>query len=453
MNNPFSPFSRTAWLAHPQRSTPNKRKDQPLSLPRAKVPKTIQPRYDKPQPKEAPFIPKAKEDLAVQLSVQPRAEPKVELPKPVAISRQTVVGQHKNMAQLKAWFESPKHRAVVLWGSTGTGKTMAAHELPGNIVEFNPLSCHIHADLTRSLTSCGAFGKLVVLLDDVDVMPSSVLADVISVMNQLSALPINPLVITCTSLHTLPPCLTKNSLVLHFARVQPAPMRELLLSLATGPAANLEQIISLANGDVRQALSMLYHGSDTKDLSGSPFQMVLAAMNRRPRVGPCVLLVKDPPQPWTLPFKAPTLTRARVPMPLINTQGLPTVKNSDFMNLFGEFEACIFAYYLVPRHTLVEKPGAKDYLARRVWPFEQAFIACAPDLSDWRWLMDGASLAQDVQTIAMKELPSLMLTLTMSNARLNPREVKDTAHTALWRPRTKFDACDDLVQRINRMRI
>jgi hypothetical protein len=442
MHNPLGAFSRFACLERrAQQLTPQKRKECPRDVFQSKkVPKTVKPTnavFETPHVE--PFLVKPPEEVK---SVEP--------------FKHVVVGQNKNMAQLTAWFKSPQHPRVVLWGSTGTGKTMAAYQLPGNIVEFNPLSSHIYADLTRSLKAAATFGQLVVLLDDVDAMPSSVLADVVKAVNQLSKVQTNPLVITCTSLHTLPPCLTKDSLVLHFARVQPAPMRELLARVATSlslPSPKFDHIISLANGDVRQALSMLQHSaSSPKDLAGSPFQMVLAAMNRRKPFFPPVQLVKEVQHCWTLPFKSPKLVRERVAMQP-NMQCIPMEEEAGYVNLYGEFEACIFAYYLVPRHAIVEQPGAKDYLSRRVWPFEQAFINCAPDLSTWRQLMDGASLAQDVQTVAMKELPSLMLDMIMSKARLNPREVKDTAHTAIWHPRQKWDPCDDLVQRINRLRL
>lgn len=442
--NPFSAFSRSAWLAHPQKSarqalTPQKRKE--CDEPRAKPPSTKVPKVK--AVKKAPVPAPVADPVAVPDVTVPEVAAQVPHTVPCKAeasshSKGLVIGQNKNMAQLMSWFKSPQHRRVVLWGSTGTGKTMAAYQLPGNIVEFNPLSSHIQADLTRSLTAAPIFGRPVVLLDDVDAMPSAVLADVIQAINQLAKVQTNPLVITCTSLHTLPPCLTKGSLVLHFARVQPAPMRELLLQISPHHP-NLDHVISLANGDVRQALSLVRHSTaSAKDLAGSPFQMVLAAMNRRkPLCAPIPLFIEVRQQHMTWPFKSPKLVRERVAMQPA-TKHVPMKEDPGYVNLYGEFEACIFAYYLVPRHA-----GRED----------TAFIECAPDLSDWRRLVDGSSLAQDVQTVAMKELPSLMLEIVMSKARLQPKEVKDTAHTAVWRPSKKWDPWEDLAQSIHRLRL
>jgi hypothetical protein len=381
--------------------------------------------------------------------VEPAKEPAKELVmepehvKEPPTTAHTVYGQDANMAQLRAWFAKPNYRAAVLWGASGVGKNMAAYSLSPHVVEFNALSTNVCAELYRSLRTCSPLGRIVVLLNGADDMPPAALLDIVKALEMCAKNAINPLVITCTALHLLPNCLKTDSLVLHFARLQPAAMRALLSCSSTG-LQNYDHVITLANGDARQALLIAQYETSSlgsKDLSASPFQMVHALMNTAKKTArPALAFFHNGADLTKQPLMVSGQFKAPVNRPFVRakpTYAPGNIIDSDdtfkdkFKALLEDFEACIFAHYLVPRHAIGEQPPRDDaepktklsYCQRRVWPFEADFVNLAPELSDWCVLFHGRTLQQDVQTLMMYELPSLILQSAISRCRLKPREV------------------------------
>jgi hypothetical protein len=439
----FSPWTRQIWK-------------KPAALPATPA---SRPKRKEPDRRPAP-VPKPIALATIKPECKPEREPEtLTLPPAVNLPRElpklvhSVVGQDANMNQLCAWFATPNYRAVVMWGASGVGKTMAAYSLSPHVVEFNALSTNIFAELHRSLRACSPVGRLVVLLNGVDEMPGSALADISKVMTLVnkSRSPINPLVITCAALHLVPECLKTDSLVLHFARLQPAAMRS-LLSASVG-VQNHDAVIAMANGDARQAILIATYNTSMlggKDLAASPFQMVHAVMNTF-KSSACSNRVLDDgmdvfrtKQPFYVngKFQAPRKDLLKVIKPNFKVEPTSLESADDgFRTLFEDFEASIFVHYLVPRNQVGERPPRADadpqtktgYLQRRVWPFEEDFVNLAPDLSDWYMLYHGRTLQQDVQTLALYELPSLVLKNIISRFRQKPREVMHVSdHTKIF---------------------
>ena len=439
----FSPWTRQIW------KKPAALPTQPASRPKRKEPD----RRPAPVPKPIalPIIKPQNEPLT---QIVPPDKPQ-EIPK----ITHSVVGQDANMNKLCAWFAAPNYRAVVMWGASGVGKTMAAYSLSPHVVEFNALSTNIFTELLRSLRACSPLGRVVVLLNGVDEMQGSALAEISKVMALVnkSKSPINPLVITCAALHLVPDCLKTDSLVLHFARLQPAAMRG-LLSASVG-VQNHDAVIAMANGDARQAILIATYNTSMlggKDLAASPFQMVYAIMDTFKSSACSNSIVDDGMDMFRAQqlykdgkFKAPRKDPLKVIKPKFKVE--PTSlesTNHGFRTLFEDFEASIFVHYLVPRNQAGEKPPdadadpktKKSYLQRRVWPFEQNFVNLAPELSDWYLLFHGRTLQQDVQTLALYELPSLVLQNIISRFRQKPREVMHVSdhtkicHHKAWDP-------------------
>jgi hypothetical protein len=86
-----------------------------------------------------------------------------------------------------------------------------------------------------------------------------------------------------------------------------------------------------------------------------------------------------------------------------------------------------------------------------VWPFEDDFVNLAPELSDWCVLYHGRTLQQDIQTLTMYELPSMILQNIISRCRLKPREVMHVSdHTKNFGRHQRWDPDDGLKTYIHR---
>ena len=343
------------------------------------------------------------------------------------------------MQRLLAWFNKPNYRLAVLWGVPGVGKTMAAYALSADVIEFSPMSTNVGKELTRALLTLSVFGKTVVLLDDVDTMSKEAHAGIERALLSAGKSPINPLVVTCASLHLVPDCLKLNALVLHFARLQPVSICTLLNR--AGFRENQSAIADLAYGDARQALILAENYTPAlgkKDLCASPFQMVHAAMNRSKLPKPC----KPPLIVERLVWKESKLTQVWEPT---DAGWLRFEEGADFPKLYEDFEASIFAFYLV-------SPAQKtaQHLKTGLWHFEQDFVDLAPELSDWRVMFEGLTLAQDVQSVAMHGVPALFLKMVMEKSRSRPSEVKEVSgHTAVFH-RTRWDPHQSYTEFIKR---
>jgi len=321
----MDPFSKKSLALHP--SFKAKRKEPPK--------RPVQPLYKRPANNEDPFGSATEHMFAKRLqgnqtlqkdpaishsasqpstypsaspSASPSARPTVKtdstpIPARPLSAADRLVGQEHNVAKLRAWYREHNNRPAVLWGASGTGKTTVVRMLASNVVEFTPSSHDILAELKRSLQASSLFGDTLILLDDVDGMSPQLLENITKAFTAVGKRTTCALVATCTSLHTLPKCLTENSLVLHFARLS-APSMFALLRSVSPEATCLDRIVNMANGDARQALLTLEaetqfallrtdrpeqdakietQGLDGKDDSGSPFQMVFAAMHKLPK--------------------------------------------------------------------------------------------------------------------------------------------------------------------------
>jgi hypothetical protein len=387
-----------------------------------------QPRRSKPTP-------------AIVKETKPLELPSKPLPQPLPVAKPVhgLVGQDANMQRLLAWFNKPNYRLAVLWGVPGVGKTMAAYALSADVIEFSPMSTNVGKELTRALLTLSVFGKTVVLLDDVDTMSKEAHAGIERALLSAGRSPINPLVVTCASLHLLPDCLKLNALVLHFARLQPVSIYALLNR--AGFRENQSAIADLAYGDARQALILAENYTPAlgkKDLCASPFQMVHAAMNRSKLPKPC----KPPPIVERLSWKESKLTQVWEPT---DAGWLRFEEGADFPKLYEDFEASIFAFYLV-------WPAQKtaQLLKTGIWHFEQDFVDLAPELSDWRVMFEGLTLAQDVQSVAMHGVPALFLKMVMEKSRSRSAEVKEVSgHTAVFH-RTRWDPHQSYAEFIKR---
>lgn len=429
----FSPW-RAKW---PKRKEP----EAPKSTPRRSKPILQTPRPVFSQPVQRPPQPV---QLPLQLPPQPLHDPLQPVKRPHGL-----VGQDANMQRLLAWFNKPNYRLAILWGVPGVGKTMAAYALGAQVIEFNPMSTHLGTELSRALLTCSVFGKTVVLLDDVDVMSKEAHAGIERALSSAGKSNINSLVVTCATMHLVPDCLKLNALVLHFARLQPSAICTLL---ARTNCKNQAAVVELAFGDARQALILAEnytHALGKKDLCTSPFQMVHAAMNRSKFAHAC----KPPPVVEGL---VSVNGKFKAVWERTDPAWLTFGSESCSTKLYEDFEASIFAFYLVSRRPCEQPPPDRSktltYLKNRVWPFEQDFMDLAPDLSDWRVMFEGLTLARDVQSVAMHGAPASFLKMVMEKSRDRPSEVKEASgHTAVFH-RTRWDphqSYSEFIQRAN----
>ena len=422
----FSPW-RAKW------ATKRKEPELPPSQPRRSKPTQTVVRNIK-----TPELPQLTPQPSPQLTPQPS--------KPA----HTLVGQDANMHRLLAWMNKPNYRLAVLWGVSGVGKTLAARSLGADVIEFSPMSTNLGRELTRALLTCSVFGKTVVLLDDVDAMSKEAHAGIERALTSAGKAPINPLVVTCATLHLVPDCLKLNALVLHFARLQPVSICTLLSR--SGFHEHQAVIADLAYGDAQQALILAENYTPAlgkKDLCASPFQMVHAAMHRSKVPKVCKPLAIVEKLVWT----KSKLTEVWEPT---DPGWLRFGEDAGFPKLYEDFEASIFAFYLVSRRPPEQPPKDPQktlmYLKTRVWPFEQDFMELVPELSDWRVMFEGLTLAQDVQSVAMHGAPALFLKMVMDKSRDGPAEVKDVSgHTSVCH-RTRWDphqSYAEFIQRAN----
>lgn len=333
-----------------------------------------------------------------------------------------LVGQESNVSKLRAWYTQHDRRIAILYGAPGTGKTAAARSLAPNVVEFTPASKDILEDLRRGLQASTLFGAVVIILDDVDGMSPDLVENVVKAYKAVGPRATCSLVLTCSALYTLPHCLTADSLILHFTRLQPTAMFTLLRSVSPH-AKNLDRIVQTANGDARQALLTLHNdtlGLGAKDDVGSPFKMVFAAIHHLPK---------------------------------------------QFCELFGDFHATVFAEYITPQSraqartqglapVFADRREATRHLRLNVWPHEENFIHIAPMLSTWRVLMDSRTLQQDINTLEMHGVASFLLESAMRTMTRRPTEIKSLSrpHAAVFHPK-KWSPTDDLVKLIGVMRL
>ena len=441
---------------------------EPQAQPQAQ-PKTVQPQHKDEgstliqKPLQQPFvpIPQPLQQLPSQppSNLRPQPQPKTEAA--LAAPQSRFFGQDHNVAKLRAWYASHNNRPAVLWGAPGTGKSSVVRTLAPNVVEYTPSSHDILDDLKRSLQACALFGDALILLDDVDGMSPQLLENIIKAFKAVGKRTTCPLAITCSSLHTLPKILTEDSLILHFARLQTTAMFALLRSVA--PAAqNLDRIVHTANGDARQALLTLQfetQGLGCKDDSGSPFQMVFAAMHRLSKqftfddfhatiFAHYIVCQTDPRHPQQ-PLSVPKIQASKKPKDLdADNRRLQSLRNPASMGYNPQ--SCEIGV-LEQRTASLPTPSAG---AGFIWAHEEVFVVAAPMLSDWRMMLDGAGLQQDMHTLEMRGVQSFLLEGAMRSMTRKPPEIKtfSKAHAAVFHPR-QWSPTDDLLKRLKNLRI
>ena len=198
-----------------------------------------------------------------------------------------VVGNKKAVEEFVSWLRIwlkggiPKHRAVILNGPTGTGKTSlvyaAANEFNLELIELN-VSDKRDADTLKSVVGSASnldalfsnSKRRIILLDEIDGMSGNEARGAISVLSKIIDTTLNPIVMTSNDIWAPKLRTIKDKCkVINFNRLYSSTivtvLRKICLNegIIADPAA-LKKIASFSNGDLRAAINDLQYFAQGK---------------------------------------------------------------------------------------------------------------------------------------------------------------------------------------------